>query len=87
MVNINDDPRHARQEAVEFLAHYYGAGTISEDKLDSWLAFGSPAAVAEQIAVFLDAGCTTPILRFASPDQRGQLERCLAEVLPAFSAR
>jgi alkanesulfonate monooxygenase SsuD/methylene tetrahydromethanopterin reductase-like flavin-dependent oxidoreductase (luciferase family) len=87
MVNINDDPQRARREAVEFLNHYYGAGAISEDKLESWLAFGSPAAVAEKIAVFLDAGCTTPILRFVSPDQRGQLERCLAEVLPAFSGK
>ncbi len=51
------------------------------------LAFGSPAAVAEKIAVFLDAGCTTPILRFVSPDQRGQLESCLAEVLPALAKR
>lgn len=87
MVNINDDPQHARREAVEFLNHYYGAGAISEDKLESWLAFGSPAAVAEKIAAFLDAGCTTPILRFVSSDQRGQLERCLTEVLPAFSER
>lgn len=84
MVNINDDAQRARRDAVEFLTHYYGAGAISEDKLESWLAFGSPAAVAEKIAVFLDAGCTTPILRFVSPDQRGQLERCLTEVLPAL---
>jgi alkanesulfonate monooxygenase SsuD/methylene tetrahydromethanopterin reductase-like flavin-dependent oxidoreductase (luciferase family) len=87
MVNINDDARQARREAVEFLNHYYGAGAISEDKLESWLAFGSPAAVAEKIAVFLDAGCTTPILRFASPDQRGQLERCITDVLPTFVSR
>ncbi len=87
MVNINDDPQRARREAIEFLSYYYGAGAISEDKLESWLAFGSPNAVAEKIAVFLDAGCTTPILRFVSPDQLGQLERCLGEVLPAVSAR
>lgn len=84
MVNINDDARRARREAVEFLDRYYGAGAIGEEKLDSWLAIGPPAAVAEKIAIFIEAGCTTPILRFASPDQRGQLARCLEDVLPAF---
>ena len=82
---FNDDISRARREAVEFLDHYYGAGRISEEKLDSWLAIGPPAAVAEKIAVFLEAGCTTPIVRFASPDQRGQLERCIADVLPMIA--
>ena len=84
MVNINDDADAATREAVEFLDHYYGAGHVSPEKLESWLAFGSPAAVVDKIAAFVEAGCTTPVLRFASPDQRGQLERCVTEVLPAF---
>lgn len=82
MVNINDDAKAARRAAVEFLSHYYGAGTISEEKLSSWLAFGSPEAVAEKIAEFIEAGCTTPVLRFADGDQIGQLRRCIDEVLP-----
>ena len=86
MVNINDDAATARRESVEFLSHYYGEGAISEEKLESWLAFGSPTAVVDKIHQFLEAGCTTPILRFTSPDQRGQLERCLQDVLPAFAA-
>jgi alkanesulfonate monooxygenase SsuD/methylene tetrahydromethanopterin reductase-like flavin-dependent oxidoreductase (luciferase family) len=85
MVNINDDVQAARRESVTFLDHYYGTGRIPEEKLDSWLAIGPPQAVAEKINTFIEAGCTTPILRFTSSDQRGQLERCLAEVLPAFS--
>jgi alkanesulfonate monooxygenase SsuD/methylene tetrahydromethanopterin reductase-like flavin-dependent oxidoreductase (luciferase family) len=86
MVNINDDAATARRESVEFLSHYYGEGAISEEKLASWLAFGSPTAVVDKIQQFIEVGCTTPILRFTSPDQRGQLERCLAEVMPAFAA-
>ena len=86
MVNINDDAASARRESVEFLSHYYGEGAISEEKLASWLAFGSPSAVADKIQQFIEAGCTTPILRFTSPDQRRQLERCLTEVMPAFAA-
>jgi alkanesulfonate monooxygenase SsuD/methylene tetrahydromethanopterin reductase-like flavin-dependent oxidoreductase (luciferase family) len=85
MVNINDDAAQARAESVAFLEHYYGVGTVSETKLSHWLAAGSPAAVAEKIETFLEAGCTTPIVRFTSPDQRGQLERFLADVAPAFA--
>lgn len=82
MVNINDDETRAKREAVEFLDHYYGAGTISPEKLDSWLAFGSPAAVVDKVMAFVEAGCSTVVMRFVSPDQRGQLERCVAEVMP-----
>jgi alkanesulfonate monooxygenase SsuD/methylene tetrahydromethanopterin reductase-like flavin-dependent oxidoreductase (luciferase family) len=84
MVNINDDDARAHRESVAFLDHYYGAGAISSEKLDTWLAFGSPSAVIDKIGQFLDAGCTTPVLRFTSPDQLGQLERCLNDVMPAF---
>jgi alkanesulfonate monooxygenase SsuD/methylene tetrahydromethanopterin reductase-like flavin-dependent oxidoreductase (luciferase family) len=84
MVNINDDVRAARDEAVRFLDRYYGVGAIGGQFLDDWLAIGPPEAVAEKIAAFTQAGCTTPILRFASPDQLGQIQRCAAEVLPLF---
>jgi hypothetical protein len=39
--------------------------------------------VVDKIRAYVEAGCTTPILRFASWDQRGQLTRALAEVMPA----
>ncbi|HEU5422897.1 MAG TPA: LLM class flavin-dependent oxidoreductase [Nitrolancea sp.] len=82
MVNIDDDAGRARREAVEFLAHYYGSGAISDEKLASWLAFGPPVAVAEKIAAFVAAGCTTVVVRFTALDQQGQLDRFLAEVAP-----
>jgi alkanesulfonate monooxygenase SsuD/methylene tetrahydromethanopterin reductase-like flavin-dependent oxidoreductase (luciferase family) len=84
MVNINNDATRAHRESVEFLAHYYGEGTITSEKLESWLAFGSPSAVVEKIGTFVEAGCTTPVLRFTAHDQLGQLERCIDEVMPAF---
>ncbi len=87
MVNINENETAARSESVEFLEHYYGQGVISEEKLDSWLAFGSPQAVQQKIAAFIEAGCTTPILRFTSLDQRGQVERCAREVVPQLLER
>lgn len=86
MVNINEDEQRARQESVDFLNHYYGAGIMGPERLDTWLAIGSPAAVIDKLGTYLDAGCTTPILRFTSSDQQGQIQRCVEEVLPAFAS-
>lgn len=84
MVNINEDEQRARQESVDFLNHYYSARILGPEKLDNWLAIGSPASVIEKIGRYVAVGCTTPILRFTSHDQEGQLRRCVEEVLPAF---
>ena len=84
MVNINEDRDRAYQEAETFLTSYYGAGTISRERAELWLAYGPPEAVIEKIQAYIDAGCTTPVLRFVSPDLPGQLQRCIEEVLPAF---
>jgi alkanesulfonate monooxygenase SsuD/methylene tetrahydromethanopterin reductase-like flavin-dependent oxidoreductase (luciferase family) len=85
MVNLDDHSRRARRVSVEFLDHYYGVGAISERMLGQWLAAGPPAAVVEKVLTYLDAGCTTPILRFTSPDQRGQLDRFLEDVAPTLA--
>jgi alkanesulfonate monooxygenase SsuD/methylene tetrahydromethanopterin reductase-like flavin-dependent oxidoreductase (luciferase family) len=84
MVNINDDADRALAESVEFLDRYYGTGTIPREALEHWLAWGSPQAVIEKIARFVEAGCSTPVLRFTAFDQAGQLERCISEVLPVL---
>jgi len=82
MVNINDDRRAAFEEAVRFLHTYYSPA-MTRAYIEGWLAYGPPAAVVEKIGAYVAAGCTTPILRFASWDQKGQLTRALADVLPA----
>ena len=84
MVNINDDTAKAHRESTDFLDHYYGQGTVAPDFLDNWLAYGPPSAVIEKIATFVEAGYTTIVLRFTSPRQQAQLERCINDVLPAF---
>jgi len=86
MVNINEDRDRAFEEATAFLASYYGAGTISRERAETWLAYGPPAQVIDKIAAYVEAGCTMPILRFVAPDPREQLRRCIEEVLPAFRA-
>ena len=83
MVNINDDREAAYNEATGFLAKYYGAGRISREQTEVWLACGPPQAVAKKIQSFIEAGCTTPVLRFTAMDLKGQLRRCIEEVLPA----
>ncbi len=86
MVNINDDGDKAYEEATTYLGSYYGAGAISRERADTWLAYGSPQAVIDKIAAYIEAGCTIPILRFVAPNPREQLQRCIEEVLPAFRA-
>lgn len=68
MININDDASAARRESVEFLDRYYGTGTISDEKISSWLAFGSPEAVIEKVTAFVEAGCNTVVMRFTVSD-------------------
>ena len=84
MVNINDDRQQALKEAEQFLVSYYGAGTVSQEKMDLWLACGSPQEVADKIQAYIDAGCTTPVLRFVAPNLKDQLQRCTEDVLPVF---
>jgi alkanesulfonate monooxygenase SsuD/methylene tetrahydromethanopterin reductase-like flavin-dependent oxidoreductase (luciferase family) len=84
MVNINNNREHAFEEAATFLSSYYGAGTVSRERAELWLAYGPPEAVIAKIQAYIDAGCTMPVLRFVSPDLPGQLQRCIEEVLPAF---
>lgn len=86
MVNINEDREKALSEAEAFLAYYYGAGRVSRERTELWLAYGSPEAVIQKIQAYIDAGCTTPVLRFTAPDLKTQLRRCIEEVLPAFRA-
>ena len=87
MVNINNDRDEAYKEAEVFLTSYYGAGAISRERAELWLAYGPPEAVIEKIQAYIDAGCTTPVLRFVSPNLSGQLQRCIEEVLPAFRVK
>ncbi len=85
MVNVNDDRRAAFEESVKFLHTYYSPA-MTREYIEGWLACGPPGAVVEKIRAYADAGCTTPILRFASWDQMGQLTRALADVMPATRA-
>jgi alkanesulfonate monooxygenase SsuD/methylene tetrahydromethanopterin reductase-like flavin-dependent oxidoreductase (luciferase family) len=81
LVNLNDDADAAYRESDEFMTRYHGE--VGRTRLAE-LAYGPPERVVARIAEYVEAGCTTPVLRFTSLDQVGQLERCVREVLPAF---
>ena len=84
MVNINDDRDKAFAEAETFFGLYYGAGTIPRERAETWLAYGPPKDAIKKIESYLEAGCTMPVLRLATPNLMEQLERCIKEVMPAF---
>jgi alkanesulfonate monooxygenase SsuD/methylene tetrahydromethanopterin reductase-like flavin-dependent oxidoreductase (luciferase family) len=80
-VNVQDRSDAAFDEARRFYEAYH-AGTFPEDYLRWRLVTGTPDEVVERIAGFIDAGCTLPIVRFASWDPVGQMRRAMAHVLP-----
>ena len=86
MVNINEDKNKAFAEAEEYFRLYYGAGAITPECAEIWLAYGPPDEVASKINSYIEAGCTMPVLRFASRNFRAQLERCTQEVMPALQS-
>jgi alkanesulfonate monooxygenase SsuD/methylene tetrahydromethanopterin reductase-like flavin-dependent oxidoreductase (luciferase family) len=80
-VNVQDRSAAAFQEARRFYEAYH-MGTFPDDYLRWRLVTGTPAEVTERLAGFVDAGCTLPILRFASWDPVGQLRRAMESVIP-----
>jgi alkanesulfonate monooxygenase SsuD/methylene tetrahydromethanopterin reductase-like flavin-dependent oxidoreductase (luciferase family) len=82
MVNINDDKRSAYAEAKDYFNHYYGPTYPPESLIKVWLAHGPPQDCARLIQEWIDMGITTPVLRFTSKDQLGQVKRFVQEVLP-----
>jgi alkanesulfonate monooxygenase SsuD/methylene tetrahydromethanopterin reductase-like flavin-dependent oxidoreductase (luciferase family) len=82
MININDDRRAAYAESKEYFSHYYAPGYPSEELIAVWLAHGPPEQCAEMLQSWIDMGITTPVLRFTSRDQIGQIERFIRDVLP-----
>ncbi len=82
MVNINDDKQTAYGEAKDYFNHYYGPSYPPESLIKVWLAHGPPKDCTRLIQEWIDMGITTPVLRFTSKDQLGQVRRFIDEVLP-----
>ena len=81
MVNVSDDGDAAFDEAATFLRKYYG-DVFDRPYLETWVISGPPPRVAERIEAYIEAGCTIPVLRFASSSQVAQLDRFVRDVVP-----
>jgi alkanesulfonate monooxygenase SsuD/methylene tetrahydromethanopterin reductase-like flavin-dependent oxidoreductase (luciferase family) len=82
-INVNEDRRAAFEESKRFLDAYYQTDWDRE-RVEMWVAHGSPEACVEQLREFVEAGATTITLRVCGYDQLRQFERVTREVLPAF---
>jgi alkanesulfonate monooxygenase SsuD/methylene tetrahydromethanopterin reductase-like flavin-dependent oxidoreductase (luciferase family) len=80
---IREDRDAALGEAKSFLDRYYST-KFSPGFVEGWTVAGGPKQCVAALARYFDAGVGHMALRFASWDQRGQLERFLGEVAPAF---
>lgn len=80
-VNVQDDSDTAFGEARKFYEAYH-AGAFPESYLRWRLVTGTPEEVVDRITRFIDAGCTLPIIRFASWDPVGQMRRAMEQVIP-----
>jgi alkanesulfonate monooxygenase SsuD/methylene tetrahydromethanopterin reductase-like flavin-dependent oxidoreductase (luciferase family) len=81
--NIQHDPDVARRAAVAWVTRYYGADYWG----DLWGPYGPPETLAQRIREYEAAGAAEVIVRFASDDPLGQLDRFAREVLPRLKDR
>jgi alkanesulfonate monooxygenase SsuD/methylene tetrahydromethanopterin reductase-like flavin-dependent oxidoreductase (luciferase family) len=84
-LNINDDAAQAERETKTFVENYYNAPYDVIGRMMSFY-YGTPDTCITWLRGFVAAGAQTIVIRFASPDQVGQLERCAADILPHVAA-
>ena len=83
MVNINDDKRAAYDEVeVLFQQLLYVRAIRPKSCSKSGSPMALPRNARDLIQGWIDMGITTPVLRFTSRNQIGQMERFIKDVLP-----
>ncbi len=83
-VNLKDDTDSALAEGDRFMQAYY---SVPYDIISKQLlcVFGPPQKCIDAIKAYQNSGADYFIVRFASPDQMGQMARFTEEVLPHVS--
>ena len=84
-LNINDDAAQAERETKAFAEGYYNAPYDVIGRMMSFY-YGTPDTCITWLRGFVAAGAQTIVIRFACPDQVGQLERCAADILPQVAS-
>ena len=59
---------------------------FTHERLEGWVAPGSPEQCIEHLKVFERIGFDEVTLRITGWDQRGQLDRLITEVAPHFES-
>ena len=81
-VYIDEDRERALHSAKAFLDRYYAAD-YSEERLQSWLAYGPAREVVGKLRAFRGSGIHRITLRLSTADREGeQFERLVNDVLP-----
>ncbi len=80
-LNINEDESQAEQELRSFMENYYGTPYETLARTQS-LCAGTEERCITWLKDFVAAGAQTIVIRFGSPDQASQLERCANDILP-----
>ena len=80
-LNVNHDVAQAQSEMQAFAEGYYGTPYESLSRQQG-LCAGTTESCTAWLNAFVAAGAQTLVLRFGGPDQFGQLERCVQDVLP-----
>jgi alkanesulfonate monooxygenase SsuD/methylene tetrahydromethanopterin reductase-like flavin-dependent oxidoreductase (luciferase family) len=81
-VSLDDDPRQAREHAIEFLGGTYRSSF--DQMLDRVACVGNLEQVTERLASFVAAGVDHFVLAPCGPARQESRRRLLAEVLPAL---
>lgn len=82
-VVFDEDRDRAIETARRFYERYYPDwGTLSDEEVEAFGAFGPPDTIVDALDEYTDAGVENVVLRLASNDQRAQL-RQLADVTVA----
>ena len=84
-LNINDDAAQAERETKAFAEGYYNAPYDVIGRMMNF-CYGTPDTCITWLRDFVAAGAQTIVIRFACPDQVGQLERCAADILPQVAS-
>jgi alkanesulfonate monooxygenase SsuD/methylene tetrahydromethanopterin reductase-like flavin-dependent oxidoreductase (luciferase family) len=81
-ININEDADAALADAKRYLDLYYGAN-YTKQRLEAWLAYGSPKDCIAQLQRYVDCGCNRITFRLVTMgDAMHQFRRLTEEVLP-----
>ena len=78
---VGDDAGAARAEGSAFMEDYHRR-PMDDASIDRWLVCGPAEACAERLDAYVGAGATSFQCVLATVDQRAQMERVAAQLLP-----